>query len=242
MKNLFLLPTDKPSRLIIHSTLLNEFRLLDKPIEDWKHKKNIYITNDEEIKLGEWVIYTKGIKIHCKKIDSKEDVELANIENSGVLKIILTTDQELILDGVQDIKDEFLELFVKNPSCEEVEVEWVDFSQSYFIKITKEEAKQGTMSEAIKQVISNQLKQEKLEEAKKYLSNEGYGKGSNFTLNCVANLMIEWQQEQDNNKYSEEDMLNFAWYLVKNLGQYSCDRTAHFKSKYLEQFKKINKR
>jgi hypothetical protein len=54
--------------------------------------------------------------------------------------------------------------------------------------------------------------------------------------------MIEWQQEQDKNKYSEEDMLNFAWYLVKNLGQYSCDRTAHFKSKYLEQFKKINKR
>lgn len=38
--------------------------------------------------------------------------------------------------------------------------------------------------------------------------------------------------------YSEEDMLNFAWFLIENVGQYSCDRTAHFEGKYLEQFKK----
>jgi hypothetical protein len=37
-------------------------------------------------------------------------------------KIILTTDQDLIKDGVQAIDDEFLEWFVKNPSCEEVEL------------------------------------------------------------------------------------------------------------------------
>jgi hypothetical protein len=37
-------------------------------------------------------------------------------------KIILTTDQDLIKDGVQEINDEFLEWFVKNPSCEEVKV------------------------------------------------------------------------------------------------------------------------
>ena len=36
-------------------------------------------------------------------------------------KIILTTDPSL--DGVQKIDDEFLEWFVKNPSCEEIEVE-----------------------------------------------------------------------------------------------------------------------
>ena len=37
-------------------------------------------------------------------------------------KIILTTDQDLIKDGVQAIDDEFSEWFVKNPSCESVEV------------------------------------------------------------------------------------------------------------------------
>ena len=39
-------------------------------------------------------------------------------------KIILTTNQDLIKDGVQAIDDEFLEWFVKNPSCEEVKVNY----------------------------------------------------------------------------------------------------------------------
>ena len=45
----------------------------------------------------------------------------------------------------------------------------------------------------------------------------------------------KWQQDR---MYSEEEMLSFAWFLVKNIGQYSCDETAHFEGKYLEQFKK----
>lgn len=31
-----------------------------------------------------------------------------------------------------------------------------------------------------------------IEKAKQYLDNEGYGTGSNFTLNTVANLMAEY--------------------------------------------------
>jgi hypothetical protein len=41
-------------------------------------------------------------------------------------KIILTTDQSL--DGVQAIQDDFLEWFVNNPKCEEVEVEKIQFN------------------------------------------------------------------------------------------------------------------
>jgi hypothetical protein len=37
-------------------------------------------------------------------------------------KIILTTDQDLIKDGIQAIDNEFLEWFVNNPSCDQVEV------------------------------------------------------------------------------------------------------------------------
>ena len=33
---------------------------------------------------------------------------------------------------------------------------------------------------------------EDIEKAKQYLDNEGYGTGSNFTLNTVANLMAEY--------------------------------------------------
>jgi hypothetical protein len=51
-----------------------------------------------------------------------------------------------------------------------------------------------------------------------------------------ASLEIaKWQQQK---MYSKEDMLDFAWYLIKNVGQYSDDRIAHFEGKYLEQFKK----
>jgi hypothetical protein len=51
-------------------------------------------------------------------------------------------------------------------------------------------------------------------------------------------LFINGYQQAEKHLYSEEDMLNFAWFLVKNIGQYSCDRTAHFKGEYLKKFKK----
>jgi hypothetical protein len=41
----------------------------------------------------------------------------------GYKKITLTTDPDLIADGIQAIDDDFLQWFVKNPSCEWVEVE-----------------------------------------------------------------------------------------------------------------------
>ena len=116
MKNLYLIPTDKPSRLIIYSTLLNEFRLLNDPIEDWKHKRHIYITNSEEIKDEEWgynIEYEYIVKYDSKKHDDK----------FWYKKIILTTDGDLISDGVQCIDDEFLRWFENNSSCKEVDLE-----------------------------------------------------------------------------------------------------------------------
>ena len=47
---------------------------------------------------------------------------LKNRNGQYAYKVILTTNKLLIKDGVQAIDDEFLEWFVKNPSCEEVEV------------------------------------------------------------------------------------------------------------------------
>jgi len=80
---------------------------------------NMYITNDEEIKEGDWCIDVIHNTI-CKR----------NSDNyrKQYKKIILTTDKDLISDGVQSIDDEFLEWFVENPSCENVEVErWTDY-------------------------------------------------------------------------------------------------------------------
>ena len=106
MKNLHLLPTDKPTRL--HNTF-NNLRL-EKGYDLSPSNLNIYITSNEEIKEGDCFL-------------SKEEIVHNNWGwNFGDKKIILTTDQDLIKDGVQAIDDEFLEWFVKNPLCEEVEV------------------------------------------------------------------------------------------------------------------------
>ena len=76
---------------------------------------NIYIT-DEEITGFEnniWV-YNNG------RVWLWQNT-MALISNNKPRKIILTTDQSL--NGVQAIGDTFLEWFVKNPSCEKIEVE-----------------------------------------------------------------------------------------------------------------------
>lgn len=128
MKNLHLIPTDKPSRLHEYD-LLSPLGLSKEPLQ-WRLGRNIYITSVEEIKEGDWIYneYQKTIYKFCI--------------GSGIglcKKIILTTDQDLIKDGVQAIDDDFLEWFVKNPSCEEVEVKkFYGFAEDYLIIIPQE--------------------------------------------------------------------------------------------------------
>ena len=86
--------------------------------------KELFITSDET---------AYPYALHLK---NQEVLKIKGVgENSGELyhdkgfsypeeykKIILTTDQELIKDGVQAIDDAFLEWFFKNRSCERIEV------------------------------------------------------------------------------------------------------------------------
>jgi hypothetical protein len=136
MNKIHVLPTDKPSRLILRK---DNKLVLRTPITQWHGRnQNIYITSDEEIKEGDkdfyiiandrdktWINHIEKV-IECK-IDPKHGKVL--ILSSGFIyidegcKIILTTDQDLINDGVQAIDDSFLEWFVKNPTCESVEIE-----------------------------------------------------------------------------------------------------------------------
>ena len=182
---------------------------------DATYNINIYITSDEEIKEGDWVIYNnKVFKI------GRGDNELFHLSK----KIILTTDQSL--DGVQPIYEEFLEWFVKNPNCEEIAVgTWSNFAKQgnlYHIIIPKEEQKQHLIDimrgdeelglyEEPKQIKcycghttycdcspQEEPKQETLEEAaKKYWDKLSF-----------QDAFIEgakWQQEK---MYSEEDLLS----------------------------------
>ncbi len=112
MKNIQVLPTNKPSRLYFWEDKLVFGRLATTPMN-----RNIYITSDEEIRdvrphKGKW--HLEGGNILNKFPNYLTDLSECKL-------VIMTTDQELIKDGVQAIPDEFLEWFVKNPSCEKVE-------------------------------------------------------------------------------------------------------------------------
>jgi len=151
MKNIHVLPTPKPSRVYKHLG-----RELKHTVRYFEQKgllcinQNIYITNSEEIKEGDYVLYHEdkisqvlGINIDELKLDR------GGVWRSSCKKIILTTDQDLIKDGVQAIDDEFLEWFVKNPSCEYVVVKyqyWKEINDvgkyTYKIIIPSEEQKQ----------------------------------------------------------------------------------------------------
>jgi hypothetical protein len=101
--------------------------------------QNIYITSDEEIKEDDWGLSKLNEVILFGRSYNEKFYK----------KIILTTDQDLIKDGVQAIDDEFLEWFIKNPSCEEVKIEGHVYKGQnlthYKIIIPKEEPKQDTV-------------------------------------------------------------------------------------------------
>jgi len=113
MKNIYLVPTEKPSKLYNNNGQLHLDNFLTTS-NGHTINQHIYIVCDEEIKVGDWCFGMDGIFQYKGKVNLP-DVELPK-------KIILTTNQDLIADGVQAINDEFLEWFVKNPSCEEVEI------------------------------------------------------------------------------------------------------------------------
>ena len=152
MKNIHILPTDCTiTNLVIIGGKLNLIRsnyYSKSYIELHNYEaKAMYITSDEEIKEGDYV--TNGEYISQAINEWWTKFYIGNPElKADYWKIILTTDQDLIKEGVQAIDDDFLEWFVKNPSCEEIEV--VDVRDKgvyatflpYKIIIPKEEPKQ----------------------------------------------------------------------------------------------------
>ena len=135
MKNIHLIPTGKPSRLHLGNSglVLCDLNFCSDTING----QNIYITNDEKPKSEDWCLSKLNEVVKLGK----------KFTTSLYKKIILTTDQNLIKDGVQAISDEFLELFVKNLNCESIEVCKNPFYEEsnyehYKIITPKEEPKQ----------------------------------------------------------------------------------------------------
>jgi hypothetical protein len=200
MKNVHLIPTDKGQR--ITKTNNGTFLFCSEVGKDFIEIRkgysgfHLYITSsNEEIKEGDYVIEDIGGVVYGP-IDRESIVE-------NPKKIILTTDLELINDGVQPIDNEFLEWFVKNPSCESVEVVkgFVDGSNygynflDYKIIIPKEEPKQETLEEAACTALGYEYDYW-LSMHSKDQSSLIYTEVTNW---CKG---AKWQQEQEKNKYN----------------------------------------
>jgi hypothetical protein len=213
MKNIHLLPTEKPSRLYKSKITQNIFIGDDiSQHGDATYNLNIYITSDEEIKEGDWCYQ---VELNDGKIDKCYDVTLYHTwTNNGVdkkikyKKIILTTDQDLINDGVQAIDDEFLEWFVKNPSCEEVVVKHFGtccgnqsitqcincekYNPIYKITIPQEEPKQETLEEAAKRTY-----QKGLQDDIDLSFYDGVRLGANYQAERMYSEVFEWLSSKD---------------------------------------------
>lgn len=173
MKNVYVLSTNKPSRLLYDKEESCYLPLQDKlVVMDHQHlveNRHIYITtSDSEIKEGDWFISTKSNNLF--KADSIEYFKYYNLiedfnksfylNSKNARKIVFTDDEDLINDGIQPVTDEFLEWFIKNPNCECVEVGygfikltetdnkgyWISIFNAEF-NIQEEEPKQETLEE-----------------------------------------------------------------------------------------------
>jgi hypothetical protein len=252
IKNIFILPTTNQSKIAIYNNILR----LGKQNWDCEENEiipqNIYITSNEKIKRNDYVFYLENNSIG--KVNSLES-EL-NEEGGYFKKIILTTNKDLIADGVQSIDDDFLEWFCKNPSCEEIEVEITDRNNNgygipfggifYKIIIPKKEPKSYLNKSIFKNVsrlinLREEPKQETLEEAaENHL--QKWRQLSNIHLSNVLHAErckndfiagAKWQQE----KMHSYDELRKIAYNAFCLGQ-TDNPTENMYNGWIEQFKK----
>jgi hypothetical protein len=234
MKNIHVLPTDKPSRLAKSTKSgLNAAKKGEGLYESGKFgitNFNIYITSDEEIKEGDWCLNIP------KNIIYKKDGLPMDIMWK---KIILTTDQDLIKDGVQSIDDEFLKWFVNNPSCEEVGIEplmagFVDDEPSYYenmydIIIPKEEQTKCYCGHT--SYCDCGPKQETLEEAALNYSTDMLGTIYEELEKAFAKGS-KWQMERS---YSEEEVINLLY--IRSMCQEHYESDAEVRE-WFNKFKK----
>lgn len=120
MKNIYLLPTDQQSR--IHKNDKGELVLCDLYFgKNTINGHHLYITYNEYIERGDkgWLLEDSSNVVNVTEFDCTNG--LGGIYPTD-RKIVLTTDPILIKDGVQEVDEDFLKTYVKNPVCTFVDI------------------------------------------------------------------------------------------------------------------------
>jgi hypothetical protein len=143
MKNLHKILSSEPTKkgdIAVGITL----KIWDGEGDAPQHSYNLFITSDEENKEEDWCLHPTTLNVY------KHHRKYNNLTKDWK-KIILTTDEKLIADGVQRIPSYFIEWFVDNPKCEEVEVEKGGILYDYKYKIIMTKAE--TIEEAAEKYV-----------------------------------------------------------------------------------------
>lgn len=233
MKNIHILPTKQKSIYWINS----EGKLCMGCYTYGSDRVDFYITSDEQIKDGDWYLVVGGIGLATNTLHkSGGDTP----KNDWLKKIILTTDPDLIKDGVQAIDDDFLNWFVKNPSCEMVEVRKIEdelispknpkirfnalqdppsfisaeslnnMILTYKYKIIIPKLEIPNPINNIREKVEELRKQETLEEYISEVTKNFKDETSIKFTSGGIKLGAKWQQEQNKNLYSEEETIEIA--------------------------------
>ena len=254
MKNIFLIPTNglDRNRGVLFADSLENGKLVknfyDRNIE-WKDCAyyHIYITDASEIKEGDWVLYGFNLETVYEgakdwKFTESDIIKCISLSDKGALlhkkgntdkelckKIILTTDPDLIEDGVQSIDNDFFDWFVENTTCE-----FVDVIKEMYVPQSNGKISDGRISHEIslnpsdntlpfyKIIIPQEepkedlvfpegyydfkfIKGEKIEDAAKRFWKES-------TANPIEMAIFgaKWQSEQDKNDFSEEEVFELT--------------------------------
>ena len=211
MKNIHVITTEKPSRLFES----NDKLMLAGFQTTFKTGKNIQITNDDKIQDGE-----HGLNKFNEVVKYQNGYGYNNYK-----KIILTTDPELIKDGVQAIDDEFLEWFVKNQSCEFVEVE--NYVQS---------TKNGHI--VIYDIIIPQKETPKTITDKQYQEAlaviEAYRKKNGMTV-------MQWCEGRNMSRRLFEALMGSGFEFIADINESNFHEIRGFTKKRIEEFKELRK-
>lgn len=168
----------------------------------YKIEDELYVvSNNEDISENCWII-ADGRLVQVSYLLSDE-IAKGN-------KVILTTNKLLIKNGIQAIDDEFLEWFVKNSSCESVEIRYtVDFNSKAVIIIPKEEPKQVTLEEVAERLYPEEWDWKEREifiEGTKWQQERMYSEKEVFELlNAFNKHTLKLQELKLGNSFSVTD-------------------------------------
>jgi hypothetical protein len=192
MKNIFILPTSKETNIALIDKKILEYdpivRYQTGMGVDGIHTQNliIYIVIESTLKLNDYYIspFSGGVLFKWDNFNVKQ------FPSYKGLRVVFTTDPDLIKDGVQSIDGDFINWLVKNPSYDKIQLEGFNRASGYELIIPKIDKTQTVEDAAYHHAKNHGMMA--------YVSPE---KTESFIKGA------KWQEQR---MYSEEELLKFG--------------------------------